>query len=131
MNNWNFTGNLGHSAEQKDAGGTSLVTFSVAVKAGYGKNETTTWARCNMWGTRGEAVLPFLKKGQLVGICGEVSLHEWAGKDGTAKAGIEVRVNDLTLLGKRDDAAPVTEHSAAKANAYQKQPIDVDEDISF
>lgn len=32
---------------------------------------------------------------------------------------------------KERDAAPVTEHSAAKANAYQKQPIDVDEDISF
>ena len=32
---------------------------------------------------------------------------------------------------KERDAAPVTEHSAAKANAYQKQPIDVDEDIAF
>lgn len=32
---------------------------------------------------------------------------------------------------KERDASPVTEHSAAKANAYQKQPIDVDDDISF
>lgn len=32
---------------------------------------------------------------------------------------------------KERDAATVTEHSAAKANAFQKQPIDVDEDIQF
>jgi len=32
---------------------------------------------------------------------------------------------------KERDAAPVTEHSAAKANAYQKQPIDTDEDVAF
>lgn len=32
---------------------------------------------------------------------------------------------------KERDASPVTEHSAAKANAYQKQPIDTDEDVAF
>lgn len=32
---------------------------------------------------------------------------------------------------KERDAAPVSSHSAAKADGYQKQPIDTDEDIEF
>jgi single-strand DNA-binding protein len=121
MNNWNFTGNLGRSAEQKFVGDNSLVSFSVAVKSGYGDKAATTWVNCQMWGKRGESVLPYLNKGQLVGISGEATLRLYEKKDGGNGASLDVRVNDLTLLGKSDpmqDLAPVTEHSAAKANAY-------------
>lgn len=103
MNNWNFTGNLGNDAEQKyTAGGDSVVSFSVGVKSGFGEKATTTWARCQMWGKRGESVLPYLTKGQLVGISGEVNMREWQDKEGQKKQSLEVRVNDLTLLGKKD-----------------------------
>ena len=130
MNSWNFTGNLGHSAEQKFApSGDSIVSFSVAVKSGYGDKAVTTWAKCTIWGKRGEAVLPYLTKGQLVGINGELTLREYTKKDRTNGASIEVRVNDLTLLGTAGSAeretSPVTQHSAAKANAF------VDDDIPF
>ena len=103
MNNWNFTGNLGNDAEQKyTAGGDSVVSFSVGVKSGFGEKATTTWARCQMWGKRGESVLPYLTKGQLVGISGEVNMREWQDKEGQKKQSLDVRVNDLTLLGKKD-----------------------------
>ena len=128
MNTWQFTGNLGRDAEQRHtASGDSVVSFSVAVKSGYGDNEATTWPKCTMWGKRGESVLPYLKKGQLVGISGEATLREYDKKDGSGKGySLEVRVNDLTLLGKKGDAAP-SEHSEAKANAFQKQADDFDE----
>ena len=123
MNSWNFTGNLGRTAEQKFApSGDSIVSFSVAVKSGYSDKAVTTWAKCTFWGKRGESVLPYLNKGQLVGINGELTLREYTKNDGTNGASIEVRVNDLTLLGKADSAerepSPVTQHSAAKANAF-------------
>jgi len=123
VNSWNFTGNLGHSAEQKFApSGDSIVSFSVAVKSGYGDKAVTTWSKCTIWGKKGESVLPYLNKGQLVGINGELTLREYTKKDGTNGASLEVRVNDLTLLGKADSAeretSPVTQHSAAKANAF-------------
>ena len=103
MNNWNFTGNLGNDAEQKyTAGGDSVVSFSVGVKSGFGEKATTTWARCQMWGKRGESVLPYLTKGQLVGVSGEVNMREWQDKEGQKKQSLEVRVNDITLLGKKD-----------------------------
>ena len=123
MNVWAFSGNLGRDAEQRFlANGNSVVDFSVAVKSGYGDKAAVTWPKCTVWGKHGEALLPYLKKGQLVGISGEVTLREYAKRDGTNGASLEVRVNDVTLLGKRHDSAreqsPVTEHSAAKANAF-------------
>ena len=103
MNSWNFTGNLGADAEQRvTPSGEPVVSFSVGVKAGFGDRATTTWARCQMWGKRGESVAPYLKKGQLVGIVGEASLREYDKNDGSKGASLEVRVNDLALLGKRD-----------------------------
>jgi single-strand DNA-binding protein len=103
MNSWNFTGNLGRDSESRALpNGDPVVSFSVGVKSGYGKNESTTWANCSMFGKRAESVAPYLLKGQLVGIVGEVSLREWTDKDGNKRQNLDVRVNDLTLLGKSE-----------------------------
>ena len=72
-----------------------------------------------MFGSRGTAVSEFLTKGQLVGVCGEVTLREYDKKDGSKGASLEVRVNDLTLLGRRDSDA---QHSAPAAPSRQAAP---------
>ena len=73
MNSWSFSGNLGQDAETRfTQAGEAVVSFSVGVKSGYGDKASTTWARCSMFGKRGEAVSQYLAKGQLVGIVGEV-----------------------------------------------------------
>jgi len=114
MNNWNFIGNIGRDAEQRHtAGGDSVVSFSVGVKSGYGDKATTTWANCAMFGKRGESVLPYLTKGQLVGVTGELSLREWQDKEGQKRTALEVRVSDVTLLGKKDGAKQGKEPSYA------------------
>lgn len=116
MNNWNFTGNLGNQAEQRyTTGGDSVVSFSVAVKSGYGDKEKTTWANCAMFGKRGESVLPYLGKGQLVGISGEVTLRQYDTKDGGKGVSLDVRVNDLTLLGGK--SGEQSEHKASPQKA--------------
>ena len=104
MNNWSFTGNLGRDAETKYVGESSVTEFSVAVKSGYGDKATTTWAKCAMWGDRGEKVAQYLTKGQAVGIVGELTLREYVKKDGGNGSSLEVRVNDMTLLGKKGDS---------------------------
>lgn len=104
MNVWNFTGNLGKQAEQRfTTGGDSVVSFSVAVKSGYGEKAQTTWVNCTMFGKRGEAVLQYLGKGQLVGISGEATLRKYERKEGGEGFSLDVRVSDLTLLGKSDN----------------------------
>ena len=104
MNNFNFTGNLGQDAETRQAGQSTVCTFSVAVKAGYGDREVTSWIRCNLWGKRAEGRLPeYLKKGQQVAVSGELSVREW-DKDGQKMKSVEVNVNSIDLIGQRQES---------------------------
>lgn len=136
MNAWQFTGNLGKDAESRfTPGGDAVVQFSVGVRSGYGDKATTTWARCTLWGKRGEAVAQYLTKGQLVGISGEVTLREFTNKEGNKQSSLEVRVNDLTLLGKRDDQQRSASMPAKNASPNENKPAQdftgIDDDIPF
>lgn len=129
MNSWNFTCFLGNDAEAKyTSGGDAIVSFSAAVKSGYGEKESTVWARCSMFGKRGQAVAPYLLKGTQVGIVGELSIREWKDKDGQTRTAVEVRVSDLTLLGKKESGQP-QQRSAAPRQAASF--ADIDSDIPF
>jgi len=135
MNSWNFTGNLGSDADMKTlSSGDAIVNFNVAVKAGYGDKATTTWVRCSIFGKRGEVVAQYLTKGTQVGIVGEAQLRPWTDKDGVEKSSLEVRVNDLTLLGSKDrDQAP--RQAAQQARQGAAKPAanfeDLDGEIPF
>lgn len=120
MNSWSFTGNLGKDCESRfTPNGDAVVQFSVAVKSGYGEKEAKTWVRCAIWGKRGELVAKYLTKGQLVGIIGEATLREFTNKEGSKQSSLEVRVNDLTLLGKKSDdsASTPAQNRAPSANS--------------
>jgi single-strand DNA-binding protein len=142
MNNWNFTGNIGKDAETRFIqSGEAVVQFSVGVKSGYGDKATTTWARCTMWGKRGESVAQYLTKGSLVGISGEVTLREFTNKEGNKQTTLEVRVNDLTLMGGRKDGGSSPDNESHQSSALSRsrpQPAsggnafdDLDSDIPF
>jgi len=138
MNSLNFTGNLGQDAEQRNLpDGTSLVSMSVPCKSGFGDKAVTTWLRCTLFGKRCESVMPYLKKGTMVGISGEFSARDYTDKDGNKRQSLEVRVNDLTLLGGRGDTKPQARpsHDAAKARQTAAPSgsgfDDMDDDIPF
>lgn len=106
MNIFTFSGNLGQDCEVRTAGSSTVCQFSVAVKAGYGDKESTIWTRCALWGKRAEGNLPeYLKKGQQVVVSGELSLNVWTTKEGTQMTDVEVNVDKLTLVGKREEPA--------------------------
>lgn len=131
MNAWQFTGNIGKDAESRFLpNGDPVVSFSVGVKSGYGEKATTTWARCSMFGKRGESVSQYLTKGQLVGISGEVRLREWNDEQGQKRSSLEVRVNDLTLLGKKDGQQAAQPRQQAPAPQQSAGDWD-DSDIPF
>lgn len=132
MNIFIITGNLGNDAEQRyTKSGDSIVSFSVPAKSGFGDKAITSWIKCSMFGKRGESVLPFLKKGQLVGVQGEFASREWQDKDGQKRTSNEMRVNDLQLLGK---ASPQVEQKpAGQAAKPQAKPAgdDLGDDVPW
>ena len=132
MNAWQFTGNIGKDAESRFLpNGDPVVSFSVGVKSGYGEKATTTWARCAMFGKRAESVSQYLTKGQLVGISGEVTLREWNDQQGQKRSSLEVRVNDLTLLGKKDGQQSAQPRQQAPAPQQADSFGDFSDDAPF
>ena len=97
-----LAGNLGGDAELRAiASGETVLKFSVACKTGK-KNEDQ-WVKCAMWGERAQKVAQYLTKGTRVAVSGRVSARAWAPKDGgEPKCDLEVRVDQLTLLGGGD-----------------------------
>lgn len=122
MNKFIFTGNLGRDAETKIVGGTTVCNFAVAVTSGYGDKQKTTWVSCALWGKQAEGALPgYLVKGQKVAVCGELSTREYQANDGTTKTVVEVRCDNVDLIGAKSDT-PVTAPAAPAAPAARPAP---------
>lgn len=116
MNVYTFTGNLARDAKiNSTEKGDSVGSFSVGVKSGYGDKAVTNWINCSLWGKRADSLAPYLMKGQGVAISGELSLRKYKSKDGTEGASMEVRVADVTLIGNKEDRAPMTPQMASKS----------------
>jgi single-strand DNA-binding protein len=70
-------------------------------------------------------------KGQGVAISGELSLRKYKSKDGSEGASMEVRVQDVTLIGKKEDNAPMTPQMASKSMSKADGGFDNFEDVPF
>lgn len=132
MNVFTAVVRLGNDPEQRHtAGGDSIVNFNAAVDSGFGDKKVTTWLRCNMWGKRGESVLPYLSKGSQVAISGELSNREWTDKEGQKKLSLEVRINELTLLGGKQSGQNNSAPEQPAANKHKPSFDDLGDDIPF
>lgn len=132
MNIISFTGNLGRDVEVRvTPSGVSVANFSVPIKSGYGNNEKTSWVRCSIIGKRAEGgLIQYLKKGQLVGISGELSVNTYTNKEGQEKTSVEVFVKEIDLLGSKNSNQLADNFSSAPAQP--KEPMDAfDDDIAF
>ena len=115
MNVFTASGNIGRDAEVRNAGGTSVAGFSLAVKSGYGDKAQTVWVDCSIWGKQAESgLVQYLKKGQFVVVTGELGTREHEGK-----TYVTLRVNNVTLGGKQDAQKSA---QGQQQQGYQQQP---------
>lgn len=109
------------------ASGTPVAAFSAAVDSGYGDNKQTLWLDCSLWGKRGEALSPYLTKGQQVFIQGELGQREYNGK-----TYLTLKVAEVKLIGSRQDGNQA--QGRATGNDYSKlagDDFEPDSDIPF
>lgn len=120
----NISGNLTRDPELRaTAGGTQVLSFGVAVNDRRRNAQTGEWedypnfVDCTMFGTRAEKLAGMLTRGTKVCILGKLRYMSWE-KDGQKRSKIEVIVDDIELMSRRETAsAPV--------------PDDIDEAIPF
>ncbi len=126
MNVLTISGNIGRDAEVRNAGGTNVAGFSLAMKSGYGDKAQTIWVDCSLWGKQAESgLVQYLKKGQFVVVSGEMGTREHEGK-----TYITLRVEKVTLGGKQESQQAPQQRPAQQPQqpqhgqqpAYNQQP---------
>lgn len=108
-------GNLGNDPEMKTLpNGDALMNFSVGVTISVrnkGQSDKVThWVRCAMFGKRAETLYKMLHKGKQVFVSGELNPRLWQPSDGDKKLSLDLKVDDVQLLGSKDDGH-ASEHS--------------------
>jgi single-strand DNA-binding protein len=94
MKNITLAGRLTRDAESRTVGSDKVTNFSVAVDDRAGREKTTLFFDCSLWGKRGEALSQYLTKGSSVTVTGDLGKREHDGE-----TYLTVRVNDVTLQG--------------------------------
>ena len=134
MNLLTLPGNLGQDCEVKQVGTSTVCSFSVAMKAGFGDKAQTVWLDCAIWGKKAEGGLPaYLKKGQQVAVSGELSTFDATN----GKTYLKLRCNDVDLIGGKSEGvqqapAPQMRQPAPAPGWPDPDPVDdFSDDIPF
>jgi single-strand DNA-binding protein len=106
-----IVGNVGKDAEMRYLqNGTPVTDFTVAVNRAWTDKQTneareeTTWFRISAWNKLAETCNAYIKKGMSVLVVGSVSASAYVGKEGEARASLEVRADTVKFLSRKDDA---------------------------
>ncbi len=132
-----IVGNVGRDPELRyTPQGSAVTDFSVAVNEVFTANgerrERTTWWRVTCWNRQAETVAQYLKKGRQVLVVGRrVEANAYTGKDGEARATLELTADTVQFLGGRDDRADVSEGGYDSRNDFAPPPSDQVDDIPF
>lgn len=103
-------GNLGADPEVKQFNGSrKMAKFSLATTDNYknadGKKVTETqWHNIVIWGPVADIAEKYLKKGKEVAVEGKLVHRSYEDKDGVKKYFSEIVVNELLLLGGKNDS---------------------------
>ena len=135
-----LSGNLTRDPELRStAGGTSVLSFSIAVNDRRKNSQTGEWedypnfVDCTMFGARAEAVGRFLAKGNKVAIEGKLRYSSWE-KDGQRRSKLEVVVDEIEFMSHSDRetaGAPSARGFQQEQPQQQWSATDAYDDIPF
>ncbi len=122
------TGRLGKDAETVKAGSSDLTKFSIASDQnnGKGKDKTTNWIDSDIFGSRGVALAPYLKKGQVVTAFGELK-----SRVHNDKTYWTLKVDHIELQGKSGGGGSGGSASKPEPAQSNSLPVDDPDDIPF
>ena len=103
-------GNLGKDPEVRyTASGEAMANLTVATseqwkdKSTGEKKEAVEWHRCSVFGKLAEICGQYLKKGSQVYLEGSIRTRKWTDKEGVERYTNEIRVDEMKMLGSRQD----------------------------
>ena len=117
INHVTLVGRLTRDAELKYTNsGQAVSNISIAVNQRRRRDDQWVdeahFFDCVVWGRTAEALNTYLVKGKQVGIEGQLRQNRWE-QEGRTRSRVEISVNNIQLLGGRNDQAPREEPGAA------------------
>ena len=124
-----LVGNLGADPEIKQVNSAQVANVSLATseswtdKATNQRKETTEWHRLVFWDKLADIADKYLKKGSQIYVEGKLQTRSWDDPNGQKKWTTEIRVFQMQMLGKRDDAPDSAPGDAPPATLNDDLPF--------
>lgn len=105
LNSATFVGRAGRDAAIRFLdNGKQVANFTIAVNRRKPDSEPL-WVKVEVWGKPAQVAADYVRKGTMVGVSGEIDLDSWSDRtSGEMRQQIKITVNDLRLLGSKQDA---------------------------
>lgn len=134
MNNVSLIGRLTKDPELRNtADGTAVCSFSLAVRRGF-KNANgeydADFINCSAWRNTAEFVSKYFKKGQQVGICGQIRTRKW-DDNGTTRYSTDVVAEKVDFVGKNSGTNEANSSSNNDIGGLPLPPAVDDDDLPF
>lgn len=121
-----ISGNIGKDAELRDTRDSKVLSFNVGVKNGYGRDASSVWYRCSLWGKAAEAFAGGLTKGTKVFITGDLTHDEYEGKPQ-----FNVRVGSIDTGPRQQAQADSGSQAQAEGGSHTTWDNDLNDDVPF
>lgn len=102
----------------------SVLFFSLALNKYVNKEKRTTYARCKVWEQGAEYLAQYAKKGNIVGVTGEIVNNEYTDKDGKKIKEMEILANRVQLLSM-NEKKEVKETKIEEPSFFNRKDMDV------
>lgn len=97
-------GNVAKDAIVRDAGKDRVCSFSVAHNDPADRDAPPTWVDVSIWGTRGEKLAEYIRKGDKIAVSGQLSTRLHEGKTYLQIRGDSVELCGSGGAGRREEA---------------------------
>lgn len=123
-----LVGRLTRDPEVKQAGSSSVASFSLAVGQTYVSNgekkEETSFFDCEAWGKLAEVFQKHTGKGKQVLIEGRLKQSTWETPDGKKASRIKVQVENMQMFGTKGTSEDSGEPKSGNSYVHEPQSVE-------
>jgi single-strand DNA-binding protein len=118
------TGRLGKDAETRFLpSGQKVITFTLARNKKKGGQEVTVWYNITLWGDQYDNLLPYLKKGSLLSVVGDLDVRRYKDKQDQEQFSLDVTGFKIDFVPSSQKSGGTGQDAAApQSNPYQANP---------
>ena len=135
MNQLVIIGNLTADPQSRDVNGKTVCNFTVAVnrrKTQQNQQPEADFFRVAAWDKLGENCQKYLAKGRKVCVTGPVSVRTYQAQDGSTRASMEVKANEVEFLSPMENGGGQTAQAAPEAaNPAGFTPVETNGELPF